>query len=276
MSMLSALIVDDEAPARARLQKLLSTIAADRVEVVGEAADGAEALEMLNEHEVDLLFLDIQMPEFSGFEVLERIGPEARPVVVFTTAYDTYALQAFEENAVDYLLKPIGRERLSEAVKRAERLRSSADSRSNFDDRMARLLDWLEQDATSTGTAPRSEGIRQISVPFRDRILLIPVEDLVSAEIHDGITRIYVVDDKSDPTRPRLRQHIVSYTLDELEAKLDVRMFMRVHRSAIIHLDRIRELVPWFSGRYKLIMTADHEVIASRDRSRMLKERLML
>lgn len=276
MTKLKALVVDDEAPARSRLQKLLASTVGDRVDVVAEAADGAEALELLDEHDIDLLFLDIQMPEYNGFEVLERIDPESRPVVVFTTAYDTYALKAFEENAVDYLLKPIGRERLDEAVSRAVRLRSSSQSRSNFDDRMTRLLDWLERDDASPGAQPRDEILRQISVPYRDRILLIPVQDLITAEIHDGITRLYVVEDKGEGGRPKLRQHVVNYTLDELEGKLDERDFMRVHRSAIVQLDQIRELVPWFSGRYKLIMTADHEVIASRDRSRILKDRLML
>lgn len=276
MSKLTALVVDDEAPARSRLQKLLTTTVGDRVEVVAEASDGAEALELLDHHEVDLLFLDIQMPEFNGFEVLERIAPDARPIVVFTTAYDTYALKAFEANAVDYLLKPIGRERLEEAVDRALRLRTSSLSRDSFDDRMGRLLDWLERDDASMPAPQRGEILRQISVPYRDRILLIPVQDLVSAEIHDGITRLYVIEDRSDGVRTKLRQHVVNYTLDELEAKLDDREFMRVHRSAIVQLDQIRELVPWFSGRYKLILAADHEVIASRDRSRLLKERLML
>ncbi len=276
MDRLTALVVDDEAPARSRLQKLLTTTVGERVDVVAEAGDGAEALELLDQHEIDLLFLDIQMPELNGFEVLERIGPQSRPVVIFTTAYDTYALKAFEANAVDYLLKPIGRERLEEAVARAERLRSSSQSRSSFDDRVARLLDWLETDDQPNAVPARGQILRQISVPYRDRILLIPVQDLVSAEIHDGITRLYVIEERTEAGRAKLRQHVVNYTLDELESKLDEAEFMRVHRSAIVQLDQIRELVPWFSGRYKLIMTADHEVIASRDRSRLLKDRLLL
>lgn len=281
MSRLTALVVDDEAPARSRLQKLLASTVGDRVEVLAEATDGAEALELLSQHNVDILFLDIQMPEFSGFEVLERLAPTSRPIVVFTTAYDTYALRAFEANAVDYLLKPISRERLEDAVVRAERLRRSDPSRTQFDARMTRLLDWLEQDDPQSGplvppVPPRSDILRQISVPYRDRILLIPVGDLVTAEIHDGITRLYVLEDEGQAQRVKLRQHVVNYTLDELEAKLDPADFMRVHRSAIVQVNHIHELVPWFSGRFKLVMAAEHEVIASRDRSRLLKDRLML
>ena len=272
--MLRALVVDDEAPARARLKKLLAAVGEDRVEVVGEAADGAEALDFLANNDLDVLFLDIQMPELNGFEVLERIDPDNRPVVVFTTAYDTYALRAFEESVTDYLLKPISRERLDEAVRRVERLRATPEARSDSDQRLTRLLDRLDQDQ-----APRqiekTEPLRQISVPFRDRIILIPVDHLISAEIHDGITRLYVTEGMQDGGRMRIRHHVVNYTLDELEAKLD-NTFMRVHRSAIVQLDQIKELIPWFSGRYKLVLTGEHEVIASRDRSRVLKERLMI
>jgi two-component system, LytTR family, response regulator len=271
--MLNALVVDDEALARGRLRKMLG----DRVNVVAEAGDGAEALARLSEHDVDVLFLDIQMPELNGFEVLERIDPEKRPVVIFTTAYDSYALKAFEQNAVDYLLKPISRDRLEDAVKRVERLRAAPESKVTFDSRLAKLLDWLDGDQTPVAQAPTSrEVLRQISVPYRDRILLVPVEQLISAEIHDGITRLYVAEEPISGNKVRLRQHVVNYTLDELETKLDAEIFMRVHRSAIVQIDHIRELIPWFSGRYKLMMVGEHEVIASRDRSRVLKDRLML
>lgn len=249
----------------------------DNVTVVAEAGDGAEALECLRDNNVDVLFLDIQMPELNGFEVLERIDPANRPVVIFTTAYDSYALKAFEQNAVDYLLKPISRERLADAVKRVERLKATPQSKHNFDERLGKLLDWLDREAEPSFDANGSrETLRQISVPYRDRILLVPVDLLISAEIHDGITRLYVLDEPSSPNKSRLRQHVVNYTLDELESKLDESTFMRVHRSAIVQLDQIRELIPWFSGRYKLLMTGEHEVIASRDRSRVLKDRLML
>jgi two-component system LytT family response regulator len=277
--MLHVLIVDDETPARRRLIRLLKPMeAAGRLRIVGEASDGVEALERMKEAPVDLLFLDIQMPEMNGFDVVERLAPERRPVVVFTTAYDEYALRAFEANAVDYLLKPISRERLEEAVARAERAAGRPEARQAGDERIERLLDWVEAQASNRTPAEPASGeyIHQLSIPYRDRILIVPVERLVSAEISEGIARLYVLDEPAGMGKPRLRQHIVSYTLDQLEAHLDPNRFMRVHRSALVQYDHIRELIPWFSGRYKLLLTGDHEVIASRERSKMLKERLMM
>ncbi|WP_457653316.1 LytR/AlgR family response regulator transcription factor [Rhodocaloribacter sp.] len=277
--MLHVLIVDDEAPARRRLRRLLKPMEeAGRLRIAGEASDGVETLERMKETPVDLLFLDIQMPGMNGFDVLERLDPERRPVVVFTTAYDAYALRAFDANAVDYLLKPISRERLEEAVARAERAAGRPEARQAGDERIERLLDWVEAQA-NTSPAPEDasgEYIHQLSIPYRDRILIVPVERLVSAEISEGIARLYVLDEPAGMGKPRLRQHIVGYTLDQLEAHLDPDRFVRVHRSALVQYDHIRELIPWFSGRYKLLLTGDHEVIASRERSKMLKERLMM
>ena len=250
-----------------------------RLEIVGEAEDGPAALEALAAKTIDLLFLDIRMPEMDGFDVLERIPPERHPVIVFTTAYDDYALRAFEANAVDYLLKPISRERLDDAIARAERLRQTPQTRQDNDDRLAKLLDWMEEQAAASQAQPAEKPqhfLEQISIPYRDRILIVSVERLVSAEINEGITRLFVLAEENGGPRPRLRQHVVNYTLEQLEGSLDPDAFMRVHRSAIVRLQGIREMIPWFSGRYKLILEGDHEVIASRERSRLLKERLML
>jgi two-component system LytT family response regulator len=274
---LTALIIDDEPPARRRLRKLLQPLIADgRIRLLGEAADGVEALEKLESMEVDLAFLDIQMPELNGFDVLERLAPEKRPIVIFTTAYDTYALRAFEANAVDYLLKPISKDRLNDAVERAGRLKGRPQTRDVDHDKLDKLLNWIDaQDAVRTlpPEPERTEYLRQLSVPYRDRILLIPIDRLVSAEINEGITRIFVLEDDQ---KPRVRQHVVSYTLDQLESLLPPDRFMRVHRSVIVHLDHVQELIPWFSGRYKLVLAGDHEVIASRERSKQLKDTLMI
>ena len=280
--MLRILIVDDEPPARARLRKMLKPLVGEeRVQIVAEAGDGIEALELLQEHAIDLLFLDIRMPEIDGFEVLKRIEPEGRPVVVFTTAYDSYALKAFEANAVDYLLKPIDKKRLQEAVSRAERLRLPAEEGGKEDHRLNKLLDWLNDQSKLDGSDDAEKEseqryMRQISIPYRDRILVIPVDRLVSAEINDGITRLCILTEQSDSPKPRIRQHIVNYTLEQLEDHLDPSVFMRVHRSAIVRIDHIQEMIPWFSGRYKLVLSGMHEVIASRERSKSLKERLMV
>lgn len=279
--MLRVFVVDDEPPARRRLKKILTDLAEDnRLEIVGEASDGVEAVDLLNKTEVDVLFLDIQMPGYDGFEVLERLDPNRRPVVIFTTAFDEYAIRAFDANAVDYLLKPIPRERLEEALARAERLVQTPDSRLSVDEKMAQLLDWMDARAESADNqqeaTPSDSYLEQMSIPYRDRILIIPVARLVSIEISEGITRVFIEEEEAGSPRPRLRQHIVSYTLDQLGGLLDPDRFIRVHRSAIVQFTHIRELVPWFSGRYKLIMTGNHEVIASRERSKGLKARLKI
>lgn len=270
-------IVDDEAPARSRLQSLLKPLAeSGRIEVVGEAADGVEAVEWLGSHDTDVVFLDIRMPGLDGFEVLERLDPDHRPIVVFTTAYDEYAIRAFDANAVDYLLKPVNRERLQEAVERAERLAGNRPTLRDREERIARMLDWFDAQAEGSPPLPGTEFVRQLSIPYRDRILVTPVDQIVSAEISEGITRVHVLEDVAGAPRPRIRQHIVGYTLDQLAGMLDPDEFMRVHRSAIVRFDHIRELIPWFSGRYKLVLTGNHEVIASRERSKVLKEKLNL
>ncbi len=274
--MIRVLIVDDEAPARKRLQKLLSdsSISAS-VSVIAEASDGVEALEKIKAEKIDLVFLDIQIPGLDGFEVLDRISPENRPVVVFTTAFDEYAIRAFEANAVDYLLKPIPLDRLRDALDRAEKLVSD---NSPEEERLSQLLEWIDSKALSEAPPAKAveKYLEQLSIPYRDRILIIPIDQIVSVEISEGITRVYILEDDPTSQRPRLRQHIVNYTLDQLGGLLDPNAFMRVHRSAIVQFGHIKELIPWFSGRYKLALTGGHEVIASRERSKVVKERLMI
>ena len=272
--MLRALIVDDEPLARQRLRKLLAPLEKqERLVIVGEAGDAFETLEELEEREVDLLFLDIQMPELDGFDLLDRLPAGSRPVVIFVTAYDEYALRAFEANAVDYLLKPIARDRLDEAVTRAEKLHQPS-SRSPQEDRLDQLLEWIDEQSG----APANDGdyLTRITIPYRDRILVVPVEDVVSVEIEESTTYLFVLKNEDALPKPHLQSYVVNYTLDELEANLDPAHFMRVHRSSIVQIDHIKEMVSWFSGRYKLILTTGHEVVASRQRSRNLKDRLSL
>lgn len=270
------LIVDDEAPARSRMQKMLSEEAfASLVSSVETAEDGVDALEKMAQSHFDVLLLDIQMPGLDGFDVLERVDPDHRPVVIFTTAFDEYAIRAFDANAVDYLLKPIAAGRLKESLQRAHSVINKAGAQ---DDRLGALLEWMDSQAIDNAKADPREGswLEQLSIPYRDRILVIPIADVVSIEITEGITRVYILDEEPGAPRPRLRQHIVSYTLDQLGSMLNPETFMRVHRSAIVQFGHIRELVPWFSGRYKLVLTGGHEVIASRERSKAVKERLKI
>ena len=270
------LIVDDEAPARKRMQKLLSDDSlADLVTGVDTAEDGPSALEKLGKDPFDVLLLDIQMPGMDGFDVLERIEPDQRPVVIFTTAFDEYAIRAFDANAVDYLLKPVPADRLKEALARAGKVMVQTDQQ---EDRLGKLLEWMDAKAMENAEEPPTDGdwLEQLSIPYRDRILIIPIPDVVSIEISEGITRVYILEEEAGAPRPRLRQHIVNYTLDQLGSMLNPDDFMRVHRSAIVQFSHIKELIPWFSGRYKLALTGGHEVIASRERSKAVKERLKI
>jgi len=273
------LIVDDEAPARKRMYKLLSGDGlTDLVTEIDSAEDGVAALEKLSEGNTDVLLLDIQMPGLDGFDVLDRIDPDRRPVIIFTTAFDEYAIRAFDANAVDYLLKPVPADRLKEALQRAQKVMGQTGDQ---EDRLGKLLEWMDGQALENADTPAAQAdwLDQLSIPYRDRILIIPIEDVVSIEIAEGITRVYILeDDTGAPGAPRrrLRQHIVNYTLDQLGSMLNPEHFMRVHRSAIVQFGQIKELIPWFSGRYKLALTGGHEVIASRERSKAVKERLRI
>ncbi len=273
--MLRTLIVDDEAPARHRLARLLQPLAdARRLEIVGEAADGDEALRSISQGGIDLVLLDVQMPALDGFEVLERLPPETRPAVVFVTAYDQHARRAFEVAAVDYLVKPVEPDRLLEAVARVERQSApGADGAGAREERLAQLLEYLDRPRDAPRSGAAADYVRQLTVPGRDRLLVLPVEDLLAAEVQEGITRLYTLS-RTDAGRPAVQRHLVGYPLETLETRLDPGDFMRVHRAALVQVSHIREMVPWFSGRYKLILNGGHEVIASRARSRELKERL--
>ena len=269
MSPLRVLIVDDEAPARSRLSRLLAPhVEAGRLKEPDEAADGVAAVERLSEASYDLVFLDVRMPEMDGFEVLDRTPPGHRPDVVFTTAYDEYALRAFEANATDYLLKPINADRLAESI---ERVASRRDQGEDPEDRLAALLDTLD-DAASAPVQRTGGPIDRFTIQGRDRLLVIEAADVLSAEVHEGITNLYVL---SSATHG-IDRHIVGFTLDAIEGRLDADTFMRVHRNALLNVRRVREMVSWFSGRYKVVLDGGHEVVASRARSRELRDRLAL
>ena len=268
MPALSVLIADDEAPARSRLRRLLEPfVDAGRLAEPAEASDGVEAAEMLARDSFDLAFLDVRMPGLDGFGVVERVPPGRRPDVVFATAYDEYAVRAFETNATDYLLKPIAAERLAQAVARAEARRAQGD---DVEGRLADLLDTLDETAPAA-PADRAEPVERFTIQGHDRLIVVEAADVIAAEVHDGITSVFVPGSDG-----RLTRHLAGFPLDTLEARLDPERFMRVHRNALVNLSAIREMAPWFSGRYKLRLSGGHEVTASRARSRELKERLSL
>jgi two-component system, LytTR family, response regulator len=223
------LVVDDEPLARQTLRLLLSR--EEDFVVVSECGHGAEAIEAIGRERPDVLWLDVQMPEVDGFDVLRRIGPEAAPVIVFVTAYDRYALQAFEQHALDYLLKPFSDERFAAVL---ERVRTRLRERS-FASLAERLSDLL------AATAPES---RQLVIRDAGRTLVIPHDDILWIEAEDYCARIHL----------RERTLLVRDSLRALADTLDGAGFVRVHRSAIANVACIREIEPLASGDQRLTL----------------------
>jgi DNA-binding LytR/AlgR family response regulator len=254
MEPLRVLIVDDEPPARERLQRLLTEIGS--VEIVGQAASGVQAVEQIATLKPDLVLLDIQMPDLDGFGVIEALDPP--PAVIFVTAYDEYAIRAFEVNATDYLLKPISRDRLKRALLRAreEQVQESAADEATaerFATQFAPLLENLSAQGRYLG---------RLAVRGRHNFLVLDVDQVDWIEAHEGQIIVHV----GEKTYPIRR------TLAELEARLDPERFFRAHRSAIVNLDRVKEIVPWFQGSHKLRLTTGAEVELSRARGRELRQ----
>jgi DNA-binding LytR/AlgR family response regulator len=243
------LIVDDEKLARERLHGFLAPL--DGVEVVGEARNGPEALELIAREKPDLVFLDVQMPGMSGFEVLRELDGEV-PHVVFATAHDEYAIQAFEVDAVDYLLKPFGRARVADAVERV-RQRAPSDAAASLETLLGRL----------DGEERR---LRRIPVHAGRRILLVAPEDVRWFGVEHRLVYAHLAD----------RAHMTNFTLRELEERLDPATFFRAHKATLVNLAHVKAIVPWFGGRVKLAMddTAGGEVVVSRAQARVLRARI--
>ena len=252
---LRAFLVDDEPLARTRLARLLG--ATGRVEIVGQAGDAAEALAALARVSVDVVFLDIHMPGMSGLELARRL-PEG-PSVVFTTAYDQHALEAFEASAVDYLLKPVERPRLTRALDRVERLRGDP-SRGE----LTAMLDRL----TATLRAAPSPFLRRIPFRTREGVQFLDVAAITHFTTRDRLTHAVTA----------ATAHVVDQGLADLESKLDPAKFIRIHRGTLLNLDHLDEVQPWPGGRL-LVRVKDPkrtELDVARDRVQALKERLGL
>lgn len=237
---LRVLIADDEPLARRGLRGWLVGIA--DVEIVGEARHGAEAVALSRSLRPDLLFLDVQMPGLDGLAVLSELGPDLPPAVVFVTAYDQYALHAFDHHAVDYLLKPVDEERFRLALARArERLgarRPDAGLRALLEELRPIAATWLERIPTRSGS----------------KVTLVPVDEVEWFEAADNYVRLYAGG----------RRHVVRETMKVLAGRLDPKRFVRVHRSAIVALGRIRELEALASGDYRITLASGATVPLSR------------
>jgi DNA-binding LytR/AlgR family response regulator len=240
------LIVDDEELARARIRDLLSQIA--ETEVVGEAENGLRAVEMIRELSPDVVILDIQMPGMDGFEVIDALTDV--PLIIFATAFDEYAIKAFEINSVDYLLKPIAKERLAEAIERA---RSLVGGQGDLSEQVARVEEVV-----------RGRKLERLPVMKGKRIVIVDLSEVVWIGASDELVFVHT---KSD-------RYLVNMTMAELESRLDASAFFRCHRSSIVNLNHIREIVPWFGGKYKIIVcdSENSELVLSRARAKGLRE----
>ena len=244
---LRTLIVDDMPLARSRLRRHLAPD--PDIDIVGEARNGKEAIELIGSLAPQLLFLDIQMPEVGGFEVLEAVGPDAVPAVVFVTAYDEFALRAFEVHALDYLLKPFDAARLEGAVARAKRQLAASQ---NVTAQLSTLLDELRGG---------KKYVTRLAVRSRERMLFVAVEDIDSIDGAGNYVRLHL----------GATSHLLRDRLGSIEAKLDPDVFVRIHRSTIVNVTRIREMHPLFNGDQLLVLTSGRRVTVSRTyRARLL------
>ncbi len=247
---LRAVIVDDEPPARALLREYLGAHA--DVEVVGECGDGFAAVKTIGEARPDLVFLDIQMPRLTGFEVLELLDPG--PAVVFVTAYDEHALRAFEVNAVDYLLKPYGRERLAEALARVrERRRAAADGAPAPAPPAAQL---------AAAARPPGRWLDRILIRDGAQVLVFPVARVDFIEAQDDYVGIHVEG----------KMHLRTQTLSELADALDPSRFVRVHRSYVVNLERIERLETYTKDSRVVVLRGGREIPVSRSGYARLRE----
>ena len=240
MTRFNILIADDEAPARRKLQTFLA--GEEAVGTIFEAANGEEAVRQIQQKRPDLVLLDIQMPGKTGFELIEAIGIEHMPPVVFVTAYDEFALKAFEVHAVDYLLKPFDRERFRQAFQRAVEQIQLKQSQSAL---LEKLLGALR---------PQSSYLERLLVGVGKRYIPLPVRDILYLQAADKYVEIHTPDKK----------YLLRETLTALEAQLDPAQFARIHRSCMVRLDAIRQLSPRSHGDYWVELSNGHRLVLSR------------
>lgn len=241
MTTIRTVIVDDEPLARDKLRGFLARHPA--LELVGEAGDGSEAVRVIDTANPDLLLLDIQMPELDGFEVLAAVSKEPLPYVIFVTAFDHYAVQAFERGALDYLLKPVAPDRFDLAIERARHQLSSG--------RAQDLAERLDRALEQAGSRPRLE---RFLVKEGDRSRLVPLQEIEWIEAAGNYLKLHGKD----------AVHLVRGTLKLVETRLDPARFARIHRTVIVNLDRIRYLEPWSHGDQLVVLESGARLTLSR------------
>ncbi|WP_369348541.1 LytR/AlgR family response regulator transcription factor [Stenotrophomonas sp. JAG2] len=241
---LTVLVVDDEPIARHAIVRLLRDDPG--IEIVGECGDGISAVAAIRSHSPDLVFLDIQMPAINGMDVVATIGAARMPATVFVTAYEQYAVKAFEANAVDYLVKPFSRERFATTLERAKvRVTASSAMGTQASAQILQALDALRQ---------RDDYLQRIPVRVDEHVVLVAVEDIVWIKAARNTVEIHLVD----------RMHELRETMTTLAARLDPRHFARVHRSAIVNVRRVKAIHPWFNGHHVVTMDTGQQLRMSR------------
>ena len=253
---LRVVVADDERPARSLLLSMLRSF--DDVEIVGEAVDGASAVELIEREKPDLALLDLQMPELDGIGVVRLLKRGATPMIAFITAYDEYAVRAFELNAVDYLLKPVDATRLRETVSRAI-------DRLDRDDARAASVESVRS-AAKAFEASAPAPLRRIPVRRKNEIVLVPVSDVASVIADGELLHITTI---------RGIKHTIAYRLKDLEARLDRDEFIRLSRGTLANINTITKATPMPGGTFVLSLSNGQELQTSRFHSRLLRERLL-
>lgn len=246
------LIVDDEPLARRKIRRMLAHD--PEVEVLDDCANGREAIAAINDHTPDLVFLDVQMPEIDGFDVLESIPPAGMPFVIFVTAYDQYALRAFEVSAVDYLVKPFDRRRFEKSLQRAKSRLATARG-SDLNQQTLALLEELKA---------RSSHVERLVIKAGGRAFFLKTEEIDWIEAEGKYVRLHVGKES----------YLLREAIGSMEGQLDPKKFPRIHRSTIVNIERVRELQPWFHNEYRVILKDGTELMLSRSCRKRLGELL--
>ena len=252
MKKIKVLVADDEPLARERLAGLLSQ--EPDMEMVGQARDGEEAVTAIHDDSPDLVFLDVQMPQMNGFDVIEAVGSDKMPLVIFVTAYDQHALKAFQVRALDYLLKPFDRERFKDALGRA-RKQLEREENGDLGRRLLALVKDLRRDQ------PRSD---RLVVKSGGRLFFLRTDEIDWVEAAGNYVRLHV----------GTASHLLRETMNAIEARLDPEKFFRIHRSRIVNMERIQELQPWLNGEYAVLLRTGTRLTLSRGYREKLQDRL--
>lgn len=253
--------MDDEPLARRNIRLLLEQD--PQIEILEECRDGREAVKAINTLSPDLIFLDIQMPEVDGFDVLARVGPEKIQAIIFVTAFDQYALKAFDVHALDYLLKPFDDDRFANALRRAK---SQIEAR-EIDRLSKRLLALLEERQNErTSAVSRKDYLTRLMIKVSGRVVLLKVGEIDFIEADGNYAKLHV----------GRKSHLLREKMHDLEGQLDPAKFVRIHRSTIVNVDRIKEMHPHFNGDYIVVLEDGRQLRLSRSRRESLQAKLKM